>query len=58
MVVCVICVGVVGNVWVKYLRVWLMEGKVFSMAYLMDALGFGRWKKGYVMGVPREVKQL
>lgn len=32
MIVCVMCVGGIGNVWVKCLRVWLMEGKAFSLA--------------------------
>lgn len=27
MIVCVMCVGGIGNVWVKCLRVWLMEEK-------------------------------
>lgn len=39
MIVCVMCVCGIGNVWVKSLRVWLMEGKAFPVAYRMAALG-------------------
>lgn len=38
MIICVMCVVGIGNVWVKCLRVWLIEGKDFSMAYGMAVL--------------------